>query len=1123
MPPGPRTDLVRRGLRRMTRRGPAAAATDSSTGPQPTADLPDAPLESDYVLLAGDQPQGQPGGPGDQEPRDDALLTRVLRGLEASGSDLAVVHPTLRETSGVRLADVPQAAGALTPDSVVVRRSFWDEHAFAVPEEPGAPVEPLLLRALLAADRIDTQPGSLLLRAAPLGGGDGPVAFGTVRRRLHLLDPWVRGVEQAEELLADPTLDAPAAAWLSSALTRLAEFLEDVERADEDQWETLVATAGRLVAQAEDDTWLSLPWRTRVALRLATLDERDALADFVLDGRLHGPEVPTRVRDGRVFADRERLGLPEPPDELLVPDPDLQLTATESPLVASLRRIRWTDDDTLELDVFAYARHVTSTGSTLAATLVDDRGQRVPLGVRSAIDPAVDRFARERHTDHAHGAFTLQVQAEAVRRGAAWHLELMLSNGGVTRFGTINHRDHNGTVGERPRRLSGGLAWGPSPDGDGVRIDVEAPAAVLTRPEVSRRTVRGALTDLRVPAVEVALRHPSGACAQAPLVRGPHGPTFDVTLPDVDFANGDDQEPTWTLVVLDEHGDEHRAVLGADPGPDRDHLVWRAGRGGAATVEETALRAVVRAVRLVSDASAEGEAADELIVDLGWLGAAPDRWTLLLRGDRVTLPGREETGLAPRALAPGAHTRVRIPLRCDEWGLGETVAPCGGYELLLRYGTRDHDPVTRRIVVAEDLVAAAPLELRGDRIRVRARQTPRRRLGVHLLPPLADDELGPRAQQLLQEHYADAGHRVEPDTVYLQSYTGETATDSQRAIHDQLRREHPHLRLRWGVADFATRLPAGASPVLLRSREWYAVLGSAGYLVNNIDFDDWFVKQPGQRFLQTFHGYPAKSMGLVQWRAKGFTERQIRAELQRTAAKWDLILTPVPEMNEHYRREYAYDGPIHDQGYPRDDALSARDAEDTRARVREQLGIRPDQTAVLYAPTFRDHLATAHRAAQLDAHLDLEAASEVLGEDYVLLLRGHRFHAREGQRLGAGRRRLLDVTDYPEVNDLILAVDVAVLDYSSLRFDFALTGKPMVFLVPDLADYSGPVRGFLFDYTDTAPGPMLESADEVVAALRDVPALRAAYAEQIADFNRRYQYHQDGHAAERVVRALLSP
>ena len=46
---------------------------------------------------------------------------------------------------------------------------------------------------------------------------------------------------------------------------------------------------------------------------------------------------------------------------------------------------------------------------------------------------------------------------------------------------------------------------------------------------------------------------------------------------------------------------------------------------------------------------------------------------------------------------------------------------------------------------------------------------------------------------------------------------------------------------------------------------------------------------------------------------------------------------------------------------------------------------------------------------------------------------------------------MIDVTTYPEINDLILASDAAVLDYSSLRFDFALTGRPMLFLVPDLA------------------------------------------------------------------------
>jgi CDP-glycerol glycerophosphotransferase len=135
-------------------------------------------------------------------------------------------------------------------------------------------------------------------------------------------------------------------------------------------------------------------------------------------------------------------------------------------------------------------------------------------------------------------------------------------------------------------------------------------------------------------------------------------------------------------------------------------------------------------------------------------------------------------------------------------------------------------------------------------------------------------------------------------------------------------------------------------------------------------------------------------------------------------------------------------------------------------------------------------------------------------------MRGHRFHAKGSDR-EPGSPRLIDVTDYPEVNDLILAADAAVLDYSSLRFDFALTGRPMVFLVPDLASYTGGIRGFLYDYVDTAPGPLLENADDVIEALADVPGLERDYAPAIAAFNRKYQYLQDGHAAERFATAML--
>jgi CDP-glycerol glycerophosphotransferase len=136
----------------------------------------------------------------------------------------------------------------------------------------------------------------------------------------------------------------------------------------------------------------------------------------------------------------------------------------------------------------------------------------------------------------------------------------------------------------------------------------------------------------------------------------------------------------------------------------------------------------------------------------------------------------------------------------------------------------------------------------------------------------------------------------------------------------------------------------------------------------------------------------------------------------------------------------------------------------------------------------------------------------------VMLMRGHRFHAPSG-----GGAQVLDVTTYPEINDLLLASDAAVLDYSSLRFDVALTGKPMVFLVPDLRAYTEETRGFLYPFTDSAPGPLVETTEEVVAALRDVPALARAWAARIADFNATYQPLSDGHAAERVVAEFFAP
>ena len=63
------------------------------------------------------------------------------------------------------------------------------------------------------------------------------------------------------------------------------------------------------------------------------------------------------------------------------------------------------------------------------------------------------------------------------------------------------------------------------------------------------------------------------------------------------------------------------------------------------------------------------------------------------------------------------------------------------------------------------------------------------------------------------------------------------------------------------------------------------------------------------------------------------------------------------------------------------------------------------------------------------------------------------------------------MTRYPDVADLFLAADALVTDYSSVMFDFVLTDRPVVLLVPDLDQYRDVERGFYFDIESRSPGP----------------------------------------------------
>jgi CDP-glycerol glycerophosphotransferase len=114
-------------------------------------------------------------------------------------------------------------------------------------------------------------------------------------------------------------------------------------------------------------------------------------------------------------------------------------------------------------------------------------------------------------------------------------------------------------------------------------------------------------------------------------------------------------------------------------------------------------------------------------------------------------------------------------------------------------------------------------------------------------------------------------------------------------------------------------------------------------------------------------------------------------------------------------------------------------------------------------------------------------------------------------------RLVRDVSRAQDVTPLLLAADILVTDYSSVMFDFAITGRPLLFFTYDLEFYRDQLRGFYFDFEAEAPGPLCRTSDELIAALGDVRGVERSHADRYAAFREKYCYLDDGHASSRVV------
>lgn len=996
----------------------------------------------------------------------------------------------------------------------VFRRAFWDRHGFTFPEGKLYEDTPVMIPAHFLAGSVDVlsdhvyywrvREGSITRRRTDVKGvRDRIAACAHVSAFLAEHAPEMRGTYDTSCLRDD-----------------FVYFLEGLPMGGPEYRAAFMKGAAAFLRRADPGVVSGLPVSLRVKWHLVREGRTADLIDLLTFEQRNGSAFRIRGVVRRSAAYPRASG-----GHIRVPRELARLGRGELPVIARVQETSWGSDGLLRISGYAYVRNLEATrpGHSVKAAVLKSAHSRTQLRkvrTRTVAAPQATENSQQRLHCYDLSGFELTIDPEQLKTGGRWRpgnwlLGVVVAGHGSVRRAAVRPLD-NSAAQSVVRELGDGLrlVLGFSKgrlrlriqeyvarvdahhrEGDEMVLGGHLPSHL--RPTALRLTHKHAAAEFDYPValsgddrfdVRVRLADLEDIAPTPHLapkeVEPPHGDRWqaNLVLPDgrlkslaaaLDLPPGRYASRTGTRELCASANDQGQLVVELTRQPIADRVAWST--DGTLTIEGT-----------VSDAS--WDAAELVLRHSG-------------RDEELTVPVDRTPGRFRATVAPGGGV-----LREGRWYAFLRESGRGASA-----GLAAEDGMPVRLLAS--VSAALPLHQS-----VEGREfTVDRRFGDRLLleagSVLARGERGAyRQHRLRTAHYPR--QRAQPLRDAVLYFDG----DSPRAVHEELVRRGTDVEHLWVTRDQQTSVPAGAKGVEEHSAAWYEALARCRRVVTAGHLPGFFEKRDGQTVVQTWNGAPLKRIG-TDLTDTLYADHGHLDVLPALSRQWDVLVSPNRFSTPHLGRALAYEGEVMEAGSPRNDILFSEDRDKIAERVRRDLGIPPDKRIILYAPTYRDHLAYSPGRFRYEPALDFAAAQDVLGGDHVLLVRKHPLTA--GRLPGARAPFVRDVSSHPRAAELLLIADVLVTDYSSLMFDFAHTGRPMLFHAYDLEHYRDTVRGFYLDFETRAPGPLLASTGEVVEALRDLDPLTARHAEAYAAFREAYCDLDDGRAAARVAERLM--
>lgn len=347
--------------------------------------------------------------------------------------------------------------------------------------------------------------------------------------------------------------------------------------------------------------------------------------------------------------------------------------------------------------------------------------------------------------------------------------------------------------------------------------------------------------------------------------------------------------------------------------------------------------------------------------------------------------------------------------------------------------------------------------------------------------------------------------KTDPHLVLINALGGKRFGDSPKVIYDYLRGhdEFKYLKLVWAFED-PDKFDTGCENIKMDTWAYFKTALKAKYWISCVNIERGLdFKKKATHYLNTWHGVPLKYIG------NDCPGRQ--------------------DYDMSYINYFCYSGPFeHDiyqrafkvkadnmllSGLPRNDELYQVDAEKV-VEMRKRLNIPKGKKVLLYAPTWRES-EDGGKTYNLSPPVDFKKWEKELGDEYVLLFRAHHFTTQHMQIQFNDFIR--DASDYPAINDLMIASDILISDYSATIFDYCVLERPIISFAYDYEEYKES-RGLYIDLPTELPCGIVKTEDEVINSIKKMNY--AAISERVKSFKSKY-VPVGGNATEICVKALF--